>query len=121
MFVHHHTSSTREFTQHTNSASSSTRVFAGVNVASPSELERSISLRWSWTPPFLFPEGVVTSSRAGETFTSSPEHTPGGERRRRACCSIYPLEGATGKQIGVDFMTFGSVLISAGNTQSTFT
>ena len=58
-----------------------------------------ISPGWSWTPTvcfFFFPEGAVTSSHAGETFTSSPEQR---RRRRRVCRSVCPLEGAADTRI----------------------
>lgn len=47
-----------------------------------------ISPRWSWIPPclffFFFPEGVLTSPHAGETFTSSPE-----QKGRRGCAAKW--------------------------------
>lgn len=62
------------------------------------KLEAFISLRWSWIPPCLFPEGAVTSPHAGETFTSSPGEREGGGWRM-VCCSLFALEGATGTRI----------------------
>ena len=62
-----------------------------------------ISPGWSWTPTVsFFPKGAVTSSHAGETFTSSPEQRREEEEKRRwrrVCRSVCPLEGAADTRI----------------------